>query len=251
MPFVPTTHTGGAKWSQDYVRSRFVTLTHPAVPIPARELREGVADAIEKIKRGAKAHPVLAVLLGWMAYKMWGKNKGRKSSPAQSGNDLLSRRTLPTQRRRRRGVREAFVSTAKATKRAIKLQEKKLTYKQRKKLSPKDFVFPKERKYPIPDKAHARNALARVAQHGTPQEQKKVKAAVAKKFPDIGEAALGERSRWKKEMDVPGEEGGIGRRERKRYHGKEARKVYAYLHKQGEKKLARAARAVARKKRKK
>jgi len=164
MPFVPTTHTGGAKWSQDYVRSRFVTLTHPAVPIPARELREGVADAIEKIKRGAKAHPVLAVLLGWMAYKMWGKNKGRKSSPTQSGNDLLSRRTLPTQRRRRRrrGVREAFGGSAA-------LLEKKLTYKQRKKLSPKDFVFPKERKYPIPDKAHARNALARVAQHGTPR----------------------------------------------------------------------------------
>jgi len=42
------------------------------------------------------------------------------------------------------------------------------------------------RKYPIPDQAHARNALARVAQNGTPAEQKKVKAAVKKRFPSIG-----------------------------------------------------------------
>jgi len=40
--------------------------------------------------------------------------------------------------------------------------------------------------YPINDEAHARNALARVAQHGTPSEQKQVKAAVARKFPKIG-----------------------------------------------------------------
>jgi hypothetical protein len=30
--------------------------------------------------------------------------------------------------------------------------------------------------YPMPDKAHARNALARVAQHGTPAEKKAVRA---------------------------------------------------------------------------
>lgn len=58
--------------------------------------------------------------------------------------------------------------------------------KNRKKLDPSSFALPGKRKYPIPDKAHARNALARVAQHGTKQEQKKVKAAVRKKFPSIG-----------------------------------------------------------------
>ena len=42
--------------------------------------------------------------------------------------------------------------------------------KERKKLSTKSFAFPGKRKYPIPDKAHARNALARVAQNGTPAE---------------------------------------------------------------------------------
>jgi hypothetical protein len=58
--------------------------------------------------------------------------------------------------------------------------------KQRKKLSKKSFALPGKRKYPIPDKKHARNALARVAQHGTPAEQKKVKAAVTKRFPSLG-----------------------------------------------------------------
>jgi hypothetical protein len=58
--------------------------------------------------------------------------------------------------------------------------------KNRKKLSKSSFALPGKRKYPIPDKAHARNALARVAQNGTPAEQKKVKAAVKKRFPSLG-----------------------------------------------------------------
>jgi hypothetical protein len=57
---------------------------------------------------------------------------------------------------------------------------------QRKKLSTKSFALPGKRKYPIPDKAHARNALARVAQNGTPAERKTVRAAVKKRFPSIG-----------------------------------------------------------------
>ncbi len=65
---------------------------------------------------------------------------------------------------------------------------KDLTTKQRKKLSKKEFALPGKRKYPIPDKAHARNALARVAQHGTSAEQKKVKAAVKRRFPSIGKS---------------------------------------------------------------
>lgn len=41
--------------------------------------------------------------------------------------------------------------------------------------------------YPIPDESHGRNALARVVQHGSPEEQRKVRAAVHRKFPAIGE----------------------------------------------------------------
>ena len=40
--------------------------------------------------------------------------------------------------------------------------------------------------YPIEDESHARNALARVAQHGSPAEQARVRAAVHRKFPGIG-----------------------------------------------------------------
>ena len=43
--------------------------------------------------------------------------------------------------------------------------------------------------YPIPDASHARNALARVAQHGTPQEKAQVRARVKAKFPNIGKKA--------------------------------------------------------------
>jgi hypothetical protein len=57
--------------------------------------------------------------------------------------------------------------------------------KERKKLSNKSFALPGKRKYPIPDKAHARNALARVAQHGSPAEQKRVRAAVKKRYPSL------------------------------------------------------------------
>jgi hypothetical protein len=65
---------------------------------------------------------------------------------------------------------------------------KDLSTKDRKKLSKKSFALPGKRKYPIPDKSHARNALARVAQHGTPTEQKKVRAAVKRRFPSIGKS---------------------------------------------------------------
>ena len=46
--------------------------------------------------------------------------------------------------------------------------------------------------YPIPDASHGRNALARVSQHGTPEEKARVRAAVHRKFPEIGK---GERKR--------------------------------------------------------
>lgn len=62
----------------------------------------------------------------------------------------------------------------------------KLSGKQRKKLTGPQFALPAQRKYPINDKAHARNALARVAQSGTPAQQKQVRAAVKRKYPSIG-----------------------------------------------------------------
>ncbi len=55
----------------------------------------------------------------------------------------------------------------------------------RKKLKKSSFALREDERYPIPDIDHARNALARVAQHGTAAEQKKVSAAVEKKHPSL------------------------------------------------------------------
>ena len=55
----------------------------------------------------------------------------------------------------------------------------------RNKLKDESFAMPDQRKYPIPDIEHARNALARVAQHGTAEEQKKVRTAVEKPYPSL------------------------------------------------------------------
>ena len=58
----------------------------------------------------------------------------------------------------------------------------RLTAEQRRKLPSSAFVYPRERKYPIHDPAHARNALARVAQPGTSGSSATVKRAVGKRW---------------------------------------------------------------------
>jgi hypothetical protein len=66
----------------------------------------------------------------------------------------------------------------------------KLTSKARGKLKSSSFAVPSKKpgsgSYPIPDASHARNALARVSQHGSPSEKAKVRAAVHRKYPSIG-----------------------------------------------------------------
>ncbi len=60
----------------------------------------------------------------------------------------------------------------------------KLTAKTRNALPGKSFAGP-DRSYPIEDASHARNALARVSQHGTADLKAKVRAKVHAKFPGI------------------------------------------------------------------
>lgn len=60
-----------------------------------------------------------------------------------------------------------------------------LTAKGRAHIKRSNFALPKDRGYPIHDMNHARNALARVAQHGTDAEKAKVRAAVYRKFPSL------------------------------------------------------------------
>lgn len=61
----------------------------------------------------------------------------------------------------------------------------KLTAKARKQIAPKNFALPGGR-YPIEDASHARNALARVSQHGSSSEKAEVRAKVHAKYPGIG-----------------------------------------------------------------
>ena len=63
----------------------------------------------------------------------------------------------------------------------------KLTAAKRKAIPSKDFAGP-GRSYPINDASHARNALARVSQHGTPALKSRVRSAVKRKYPGIKQA---------------------------------------------------------------
>lgn len=71
----------------------------------------------------------------------------------------------------------------------------RLTASARKALPKQDFALPQKRQggkggYPIPDASHARNALSRVSQNGTPAQKAEVRAKVHAKFPSIGEKAM-------------------------------------------------------------
>jgi hypothetical protein len=84
----------------------------------------------------------------------------------------------------------------------------KLTSSARKKLPKSKFAIPKKApesgSYPVDTENRARNALARVSQHGTPAEKAAVRAKVKREFPTIIQSS------YKK----PG--GGYGRRTYKR-----------------------------------
>ena len=61
----------------------------------------------------------------------------------------------------------------------------RLTARGRKRMKKSSFAIPGKRAYPIHTLAHARNALARVSQHGSPAQKKRVRAAVRRKWPSI------------------------------------------------------------------
>jgi hypothetical protein len=71
----------------------------------------------------------------------------------------------------------------------------KITTSRRNALPSSDFALPGKGEgskgkgagsYPIPDAAHARNALARGAQHASPSELATIKRKVHARFPGIG-----------------------------------------------------------------
>jgi hypothetical protein len=62
----------------------------------------------------------------------------------------------------------------------------KLSAADRKKLKDSDFAEPEERKYPIEDETHARDALSRVSRNGSEAEQQEVRERVEERYPEIG-----------------------------------------------------------------
>ena len=77
-----------------------------------------------------------------------------------------------------------------------------LTTVERQRLPKKEFALPGKGEgkkgagagsYPIPDASHARNALARVSQHGSSEQKAKVRAKVHAKYPEIGKSNPGRK----------------------------------------------------------
>lgn len=69
----------------------------------------------------------------------------------------------------------------------------KLSARGRKRIKTSNFAVPKGKgknpgrnSYPIHDRSHARNALARVSQHGSATEKRMVRSKVARKYPGLG-----------------------------------------------------------------
>jgi hypothetical protein len=61
----------------------------------------------------------------------------------------------------------------------------KLSSRARNKLPKKSFALPGKRAYPIMDRRHAANALARVSQHGSASQKRIVRAKVCSRYPSL------------------------------------------------------------------
>jgi hypothetical protein len=73
-----------------------------------------------------------------------------------------------------------------------------LSSKRRRSLPKSAFAIPSQRKYPIHDKAHARNALARAAQSGTSGAYATVRRKVLARYPSLKKTTRSGGSRRKR-----------------------------------------------------
>ena len=123
---------------------------------------------------------------------------GQNISEIEDEEDVISRESLNNNMRKRKLLFEKKKNWGRFrsnTKERL-VVEKDLDAAERRALPNKDFALPGKGKgpegkqagsYPIPDESHARSALSLVSQHGTPEEKKRVRAAVARKFPGINQ----------------------------------------------------------------
>jgi hypothetical protein len=76
----------------------------------------------------------------------------------------------------------------------------KLDKAARKNIPAREFALP-GRRYPIEDRAHARNALTRVSQKGTPAEKAAVRRAVGQAYPSLKQKSYASGwNRWRSEQ---------------------------------------------------
>jgi len=147
---------------------------NPAVARALQARRLGAAGAGIPVGAGMGAGLATARPAG---FARGGRTNGEKWVPGQGVEDT----DKPT---RSRG--DPMLEEAKKGGR--------LTAGERQKLSKSEFALPGKGEgpkgagagsYPIPDESHARNALARVSQHGSPSEKATVRRKVHAKYPDI------------------------------------------------------------------
>jgi|SRR6185437_3217216 len=76
----------------------------------------------------------------------------------------------------------------------------RLTYSERKSMPKSDFAVPSKRSggkggYPIPDQNHARSALQRASEFGSPAVKSEVREKVEKKYPGMVHKGASERGK--------------------------------------------------------
>ena len=157
-----------------------------------KKIAKGVGGAVKK----ALTREELELL-----EKVKGEDTQRRKDAAaerrsgEVGGVKTPKRLAPSKGRQYvKGTKASIDWWAKKTRKEEVVVEKDLNAAERRALPDKDFALPGKGKgpegkqagsYPIPDKTHARMALAMVAKHGTSEKKAKVRAAVAKKFPGI------------------------------------------------------------------
>jgi hypothetical protein len=125
-------------------------------------------------------------------YAKWQRDKGARDAQ-KSGHPWEHEKYGTREKEGKKSVKHVHVKDSYESQGGV-IAEKDLDAAERRALPDSDFALPGKGKgpqgkqagsYPIPDKSHARMALAMVAKHGTSEEKAKVRAAVEKKFPGI------------------------------------------------------------------
>jgi len=147
-------------------------------------LMEKHAVEMEKVAEEDAAGRIMARGFAEELCKLAGAMPNAK--PAKKPNPALGRRaaaTMPAS-----GPSVGYAGSP-ALKRGAKKVAEVLSTNAREHVAEKNFAGPKE-SYPIPDETHARNALSRVSQFGSPEVQKRVRNKVYSKYPGLAKRRL-------------------------------------------------------------